>query len=127
MQNVLLALAVAMVSVYVALELMSNSPDEQLLEGQDKSTIGMQVPRKDHPIIGQTKPNIAKLYPGNCFAELYLRNPSFGGKLIESCRQKTVEQIESITGEKVDKSELTSPEVISYLKTTFGTGNPWRL
>lgn len=80
-----------------------------------------------HPIVGKPKKDISRLFPGNCFAELYLANPSFGGKLVESCQQKTLEQIKLITGVELSSSELTSPQVISHLKMTFGINNPWRL
>lgn len=127
MQSVLLGGAVILLTIYLALEILGNSPVESNTD-TDTEVIAT-IPKTDfeHPILGKSKQEISKLYPGNCFAELYLENPSFGGKLVNSCKQKTIEQIKALTGIKIDTSELTSVEVVHHLKTTYGINNPWRL
>lgn len=126
-QSVLLGVAVALMTIYVTLKVLSNSPAESPSDGHENITTVSPQAEENHPILGKSKLEISRLYPGNCFAELYLKNPSFGGKLINSCKQKTIEQIRAVTGKNIDTSELTSTEVLSHLKTTYGASNPWRL
>lgn len=126
-QSVLLGVAVALITIYVTLKVLSNSPTESPADSHGKITTASLPAEEDHPILGKSKLDISKLYPGNCFAELYLKNPSFGGKLINSCKQKTIDQIKAVTGKNINTSELTSTEVLNHLKTTYGANNPWRL
>lgn len=126
-QSALLGVAVTLLTIYLALELLGNLP-VQLNTDRETEEID-HIPKADfeHPILDKSKQEISRLYPGNCFAELYLENPSFGGKLIKSCKQKTIEQIKALTGITIDTSELTSVEVVQHLKNTYGESNPWRL
>lgn len=126
-QSVLLGLAVTLLTIYLALEILGNSPIESNSDMDSEVITATANADPEHPILGKSKQEISKLYPGNCFAELYLNSPSFGGKLVNSCKQKTVEQIKAVTGIKIDTSDLTSIEVVQHLKTTYGASNPWRL
>lgn len=126
-QSVLLGVAVTVLTIYLALETLGNSPIESNTDTDTEVTATIPKTYIEHPILGKSKQEISNLYPGNCFAELYLENPSFGGKLVNSCKQKTIEQIKAVTGIKIDTSELTSVEVVQHLKNTYGVGNPWRL
>lgn len=82
--------------------------------------------RVGNPILANSRSEISRLFPGNCFAEIYLKNPSFGGKLVAACIQQSVEQIKSVTGVEIQKTDITSPEVIAHLKSIYGVNNPWR-
>lgn len=125
--KVMIGSAIATLTVYAGLKVLSTSPAEIGLEIKQELSDTEDTSMNQHPIIGKSKSEISRLFPGNCFAEIYLGNPSFGGKLVDSCKQKTIEQVKSLTGIKISKAELSSPEVVNHLKSIYGANNPWRL
>lgn len=82
--------------------------------------------RSGNPLLGATKDDVAGWFPGTCFAEIYMKNPSYKGELIQGCIDKTVQEIKAQTGVALSAEDFRSPEVISHFKTVYGAGNPWR-
>ncbi|APQ06992.1 MULTISPECIES: hypothetical protein [Pseudomonas] len=79
-----------------------------------------------NPLLKATKQDVAAWFPGTCFAEIYMKSPSYKGSLIQGCMQKTAQEIKAQTGETVRDEDFRSPEVISHFKTVYGASNPWR-
>lgn len=82
--------------------------------------------RSGNPLLEATKDDVAGWFPGTCFAEIYMKNPSYKGGLIQGCIDKTAQEIKAQTGVALSAEDFRSPEVISHFKTVYGAGNPWR-
>lgn len=81
---------------------------------------------RDNPLLTATKNDVAGWFPGTCFAEIYMQNPSYNGGLVKGCIDKTAQEIKAQTGVALSAEDFRSPEVISHFKTVYGAGNPWR-
>ncbi|HHW1937417.1 TPA: hypothetical protein ACUUEN_005488 [Pseudomonas aeruginosa] len=80
-----------------------------------------------NPLLEATKEDVAKWFPGTCFAEIYMKNPSYKGGLVPGCIDKTAQEIKAQTGVALSADDFRTPEVISHFKGVYGAGNPWRI
>lgn len=79
-----------------------------------------------NPLLKATKADVAKWFPGTCFAEIYMKSPSYKGGLIAGCIDKTSQEIKAETGATLSAEDFRSPEVITHFKSVYGASNPWR-
>lgn len=84
------------------------------------------VPASGNPLLKATKADVAKWFPGTCFAEIYMKNPSYKGGLIAGCIDKTSKEIKAETGATLGADDFRTPEVITHFKSVYGASNPWR-
>lgn len=95
--------------------------------GFDPETVEEPVAEvRDNPLLTAAKNDVAGWFPGTCFAEIYMQNPSYNGGLVKGCIDKTAQEIKAQTGAALSAEDFRSPEVISHFKTVYGAGNPWR-
>lgn len=80
-----------------------------------------------NPLLKATKADVAKWFPGTCFAEIYMKNPSYKGGLVAGCIDKTSKEIKADTGATLGADGFRSPEVITHFKSVYGASNPWRI
>lgn len=83
--------------------------------------------RTGNPLLTATKDDVAGWFPGTCFAEIYMKNPSYKGGLVAGCIDKTAQEIKAQTGVALSAKDFRTPEVISHFKSVYGAGNPWRI
>lgn len=79
-----------------------------------------------NPLLKASKADVARWFPGTCFAEIYMKNPSYKGKLIDGCIDKTSKEIKAETGVTLGADDFRSSEVITHFKSVYGASNPWR-
>ena len=51
-----------------------------------------------NPLLKATKDDVAGWFPGTCFSEIYMQNPSYNGGLVKGCIDKTAQEIKAQTG-----------------------------
>lgn len=83
--------------------------------------------RSGNPLLKATQADVAEWFPGTCFAEIYMQDPSYNGGLIDGCIDKTAQEIKAQTGVALGASDFRTPEVISHFKSVYGAENPWRI
>ncbi len=124
---ILMGTAVVLVAGYGLLRIINREPlAPSATRRQELPTSPTSVIARDNPLLTADKAAVAKWFPGYCFAELYAKNPSFGGKMIPGCVAKVIDQIEADTGVTVTENEIQAPEVVAHFKQLYGTSNPWR-
>lgn len=111
-----------LILTYIAIHVLNLRPKDG--EQFTVNTVGNEYP--NNTLLKMNKSEISRLYPGNCFAEIYLKDPSFGGRLVGSCLKKTAQQVKALTGLEVRENDLIDPQYVGHLKDVFGRGNPWR-
>lgn len=79
-----------------------------------------------NPLLKATKADVARWFPGTCFAEIYMKNPSYKGGLVTGCIDKTSKEIKAETGVTLGADDFRSSEVITHFKSVYGASNPWR-
>nr|WP_228857435.1 hypothetical protein [Pseudomonas syringae]QOQ33327.1 hypothetical protein [Pseudomonas syringae pv. actinidiae] len=79
-----------------------------------------------NPLLKASKADVARWFPGTCFAEIYMKNPSYKGKLIDGCIDKTSKEIKAETGVTLGADDFRSSDVITHFKSVYGASNPWR-
>jgi hypothetical protein len=55
-----------------------------------------------------------------------MKNPSYKGKLIDGCIDKTSKEIKAETGVTLGADDFRSSDVITHFKSVYGASNPWR-
>jgi hypothetical protein len=83
------------------------------------------IPTVENPLLEAEKSDVSRWFPGNCFAEIYMTNPSFGGKMIGSCKSKVVEAVKAETGYTLTNSDFSAAQVIAHFKVVYGRDGPW--
>jgi hypothetical protein len=78
-----------------------------------------------NPLLGADKLAVSRWFPGNCFAEIYMKNPSFGGKLVVGCITKVKEEVKAETGFALTDRDFKTPPVVAHFKEVFGSDGPW--
>jgi hypothetical protein len=89
-------------------------------------TPSVNEPHSINPLLTADKAAVSRWFSGDCFAELYVGAPPFGGKLIPNCIDSVIKQIEAETGIKVTAAEINSDAVKDHFKQVYGANNPWR-
>lgn len=79
-----------------------------------------------NPLLKASKADVARWFPGTCFAEIYMKNPSYKGGLVAGCIDKTSKEIKAETGVTLGADDFRSSEVITHFKSVYGASNPWR-
>ncbi|QXZ17509.1 hypothetical protein KVQ82_31010 (plasmid) [Pseudomonas sp. AO-1] len=79
-----------------------------------------------NPLLKASKADVARWFPGTCFAEIYMKNPSYKGGLIAGCIDKTSKEIKAETGATLGADDFRTPEVLTHFKSVYGASNPWR-
>ena len=79
-----------------------------------------------NPLLSATKRDVGNWFPGTCFAEIYMKNPSYKGGLIAGCIDKTSKEIKAETGATLGADDFRTPEVLTHFKSVYGASNPWR-
>ncbi|WP_208601539.1 hypothetical protein [Caballeronia fortuita] len=121
--------AVVLVGGYGLLKIINREPVVPTVTPQQElpTSSTPEIARsRGNPLLSADKGAVAKWFPGHCFAELYARDPSFGGKMIPGCLVKVIEQVKADTGVTLTDKEVQAPEVVAHFKEVYGPSNPWR-
>lgn len=132
MRNQIWAYAVVAASVlvtgYSLLEYMRHNnmpiPAPQATVSTAKQELATGVP--GNPLLTARKTEISRWFPGSCFAELYMAQPSFGGRLIPGCFKSVIREIKAETGITLTEADVRSPEVVEHFKQVYGQSGSWR-
>jgi hypothetical protein len=126
---ILMSAAVVLVGGYGLLKTMNREPIVPTVTPQPErpaSSTSEIARSNENPLLSADKAAVAKWFPGHCFAELYAKDPSFGGKMIPGCLVKVIEQVKADTGVTLTDKEVQAPEVVAHFKEVYGPSNPWR-
>ncbi len=126
---ILTSTAVVLVGGYGLLKTLSREPAvPSTIAPQEMTPSSTPTIEKGsgNPLLGADKVAVAKWYPGHCFAELYAKDPSFGGKMIPGCVVKVIEQVKADTGVTLTEADIQAPDVVAHFKQLYGSSNPWR-
>jgi hypothetical protein len=121
--------AVVLIGGYGLLKIMNREPIVPTVSPQQEQPASStsEISRSGgNPLLSADKTAVAKRFPGHCFAELYAKDPSFGGKMIPGCLVKVIEQVKADTGVTLTDKEVQAPEVVAHFKEVYGSSNPWR-
>ena len=78
--------------------------------GFDPETVEEPVAEvRDNPLLTAAKNDVAGWFPGTCFAEIYMQNPSYNGGLVKGCIDKTAQEIKAQTGAALSAEDFRSP------------------
>ena len=92
---------------------------------------GMPVPQKSifpetgNPLLRAGKEEVKLWFPSLCFAEIYMKDPSFNGGLIDSCVQDVIRKVKADTGIELTPADVRSPEAFAHFKKVLGADGPW--
>ncbi len=117
--------AVVLISGYGLLKIMSREPVMPMPVTQQ----GLSMPSAEsggNPLLTADKMAVSRWFPGHCFAELYIKDPSFGGRLIPSCVDEVIQQVKAETGITLTEADIKSPDVLAHFKQVYGDDNQWR-
>jgi hypothetical protein len=126
---ILMGGAVVLVGSYELLTIMSREPTMSMampLQGVSMRSGAVTEADGGNPLLSADKAAVSRWFPGQCFAELYVKAPSFGGRLIPSCVADVIKHVKADTGVTLSQADIQSPEVLAHFKQVYGTGNPWR-
>lgn len=126
---ILMGIAVVLIGGYVLLKIMSSEPTMPMpvpQPGLSTSSTSVQTQNSGNPLLTADKVTVARWFPGDCFAELYVKDPSFGGKMIPGCVVKVIQQVKADTGVTLTEADIRSPDVLVHFKQVYGASNPWR-
>jgi hypothetical protein len=124
---ILTSTAVVLIGSYGVTSYMARNPATKSMPPQ-----GLEVPfviegvKDGNPLLSADKAAVSRWFPGNCFAEIYVRDPSFGGKLIPGCIQQVAQQIKAETGVSLAEADIRSTDALTHFKQVYGVDNPWR-
>ncbi|MEP9615221.1 hypothetical protein [Xanthomonas euvesicatoria] len=95
-------------------------------QGMPTPSPSVETQNGGNPLLTADKVAVARWFPGHCFAELYNKDPSFGGRLIPSCVVKVIQQVKADTGVTLTEADIKSPDVLAHFKHVYGDDNQWR-
>jgi hypothetical protein len=125
---ILASVAVVLIGSYVYMKFISDShapppPDSAI----GAPTLVPDRPEEpENPLLSADKTDVSRWFPGTCFAEMYMADPSFSGKLIPSCVAQVITQIEAEKGVTVTEADIRAAEVLAHFKQVYGAAGPWR-
>ena len=79
-----------------------------------------------NPLLTADKIAVTRWFPGHCFAEIYNKEPSFGGRLIPSCIADVIQHVRADTGITLTEKDIYAPAVLSHFKQVYGNDDLWR-
>ncbi|WP_017164423.1 hypothetical protein [Xanthomonas phaseoli] len=126
---ILMGTAVVLIGVYGLLKIMSREPIIPMpvpQQGLPTPSPSVETQNGGNPLLTADKVAVARWFPGHCFAELYNKDPSFGGRLIPSCVVKVIQQVKADTGVTLTEADIKSPDVLAHFKHVYGDDNQWR-
>lgn len=126
---ILMGTAVVLISSYGLLKIMSREPSMPMpapQQGLPTPLASAETANGGNPLLTADKMTVARWFPGHCFAELYNKDPSFGGRLIPSCVVKVIQQVKADTGVTLTEADIQSPDVLAHFKKVYGDDNQWR-
>lgn len=126
---ILVGSAIVLIGSYGVLKIIGREPvmpTPVLQNGVPGSSGSVDTQKAPNPLLTADKVAVARWFPGQCFAELYNRDPSFGGKLIPGCVIKVIQQVKAETGVTLEERDIRSSEVLAHFKRVYGDDNLWR-
>lgn len=120
-------LLAALVVGYAVITLLRHTPEPTPPFGgpPPAPTTALPVPA-GNPLLTADKEALARWYPSTCFAELYMKSPSFGGRLVPGCIHDVEVRVKAETGYVLTDDDLYSFDTIAHFKRLYGANAPWR-
>ncbi|OOX21917.1 hypothetical protein Xazr_22075 [Xanthomonas campestris pv. azadirachtae] len=126
---ILMGTAVVLISGYGLLKIMSREPVMPMpvpQQGLPMPSASAYTASGGNPLLTADKMAVARWFPGYCFAELYTKDPSFGGKMIPGCVVEVIQHVKAETGITLTEADIRSPDVLAHFKQVYGNDNQWR-
>ncbi|AMV09395.1 MULTISPECIES: hypothetical protein [Xanthomonas] len=126
---ILMGTAVVLIGGYGLLKIMSREPVIPMpvpQQGLPTPSASAEAANGGNPLLTADKMAVARWFPGYCFAELYTKDPSFGGKMIPGCVVDVIQRVKAETGITLTEEDIKSPDVLAHFKHVYGDDNQWR-
>jgi hypothetical protein len=123
---ILTSTAVVLIGSYGVSTYMARNPTIPPIVAQGTAAEEATEPQQvGNPLLSADKAKVSRWFPGHCFAEIYNKNPSFGGKLIPNCMHQVIQQIKNETGITLTEIDIRKPEVSAHFKKIYGNDDLW--
>lgn len=125
----LMGAAIVLIGSYGVLKFMGRELSMSMQmpqQGMPEPPASIKAHNGHNPLLTADKVAVTRWFPGHCFAELYVKDPSFDGRMIPGCVVEVIEQVKAETGVTLTEVDIRSPEVLAHFKQVYGAGNPWR-
>ncbi|AKK24991.1 hypothetical protein [Pandoraea oxalativorans] len=126
---ILMGSAVVLIGGYGLLKIMSREPPMAMPASQLATPVPsapVVTPNGGNPLLSADKMAVERWFPGHCFAEIYNKDPSFGGRLIPSCVADVIQRVRAETGVAFTEKDIYAPAVLSHFKQVYGNDDLWR-
>lgn len=120
--------AIVLIGGYGLLKIISREPSMPILASQLAAPVPsapIVTPNSGNPLLTADKLAVSRWFPGYCFAEIYTKDPSFGGRLIPGCVADVIQHVRAETGVTLTEKDIYAPSVLSHFKQVYGDNDLW--
>lgn len=104
---------VIVITGYIVITYVNNTPSASYTDSVIHKT-------QLNPLLTADRAAISRWFPGFCFAEIYMKDPSLDGKSIPSCMRQVIQAIHNETEISITVNDIRTPEVFAHLKQIYG-------
>jgi hypothetical protein len=123
---ILVGVGGALIATYTIITYMDRNPSMPMpVQPETAAPPAVEPQKTGNPLLTADKAAVSRWFPGSCFAEIYNKDPSFGGKLVPSCMQQVIRQIKGETGTTLTEKDIRAPEVFEHFKKVYGNDGLW--